>query len=323
MSTRNEGPLASIDEMLDAFDSYAVARKEFQDTIRSRWFLVLSLFFVLVFSLIPIAQLYLQIGRGISGGGTTDDLIFLLKDAISLLVPLIAVVVGHGAITGERDTGTLKILLSLPNTRRDVVLGKIIGRSLVVALPIFIGFAVAALLVLPTDMSIELGNYVGFSLLTAFLGVIFVSLSVGISAAMPRNFYSMIGSVAAFFYFGFLWNLGANGIGTILVEYANITSTTRMKTVLAIKLINPMQAFKTLVDSVVQSSAVDARVLMFGVFRRGAACEQALGGSISEGGCQVSALPFQYSDPVIFGYMLFWLVVPAIAGYYVFRDADL
>lgn len=323
MSTSSESRLAAVDEALGSFGWYAVARKEFQDTIRSRWFLVLSLFFVLVFSLIPIAQLYLQIGRGMSGGGTTDDLIFMLKDAISLLVPLIAVVVGHGAVTGERDTGTLKILLSLPNTRRDVVLGKIVGRSLVVALPIFIGFTVAALLVLPTDMSIELGNYVGFSLLTAFLGVIFVSLSVGISAAMPRNFYSMIGSVAAFFYFGFLWNLGANGIGTILVEYANITSTTRMKTVLAIKLINPMQAFKTLVDSVVQSSAVDARVLMFGVFQRGAACEQALGGSISEGGCQVNALPFQYSDPVIFGYLLFWLVVPAIAGYYVFRDADL
>lgn len=325
MSTENAGPFAAVDDLLDRFEWYAVARKEFQDTIRSRWFMVLSAFFILVFSALPIIRLYLEIGEGMSGGGgSTDGLIFGLKDTISLLIPLIAVVVGHGAITGERESGTLKILLSLPNTRRDVLLGKIIGRSLVVSTTILIGFGAAALLVLPTEMSIELGNYVFFAAMTAFLGVIFVSLSVGISAAMPRNFYSMIGSVAAYFYFGFLWNLGANGLGTLLVEYAGISSTTRMKTVLAIKLMNPTQAYKTLVDSVIQGSASQARLLMFSIFRRGQACTEALGGTISEeGSCEVTALPFQYSDPVISMYLLFWLVVPAVAGYLVFKEADL
>ena len=323
MSAETRRPLESVDDALCRFGWYAVARKEFQDTIRSRWVIALSLVFVALFSLPPALALYFNIGQGPQGNGaSTDFLIFLLKEPVSILIPLIAVVVGYAAITRERESGTLKILLSLPNTRRDVVLGKVIGRSLVVAVPILVGFFISAIVLFPSSLAFKVGNFVAFSLLTAFLGVVFTALGVGISAGAGTNFRSMATSMGLFVYFAFFWNLAANGLGNLLVDHVGFSQAARMKTVLFVKILNPTQAYKTLVDSIYQSS-VDARLGMFSFFRRQAACTDALGGTIAQQQCQVGALPMQYSDPVIVGYMLFWLAVPVAVGYWVFADADL
>lgn len=42
----------------------------------------------------------------------------------------------YGAILHERNSGSIRFLLGLPNSRRDIVVGKFLGRSGTVAVPL-------------------------------------------------------------------------------------------------------------------------------------------------------------------------------------------
>jgi ABC-2 type transport system permease protein len=62
------------------------------------------------------------------------------------IVPVLALVASYLAIAGERESGTLKLLLGMPPTRREVVLGKLLGRLAVTTTAIVVAFTVGALL---------------------------------------------------------------------------------------------------------------------------------------------------------------------------------
>jgi ABC-2 type transport system permease protein len=290
-----------------------VARKDFQDAVRSRWLWVLSALFVIVFALPPALVFYLEFGsfgaqQAQQQGGSTDAFIFLLKGPTSILVPLIAIVISYASVTRERESGTMKLLMSLPHSRENVVVGKVLGRSAVVALPVAVGFLFALLVLLPTSLTLNLGNFLLFAILTVLLGAVFVGLAVGVSAAADTNRQAVVGSVGLFFLFTFFWNLPVNQI----VDRLGFGNEAAIEMTVLLKLVNPTQAYKTLADTLLADSAVAARIQMFGLFRRSAAAE-VLGDS----------LPVYLSDPLALVYLLAWLVLPVAAGILVFRDLDL
>ncbi|WP_132058013.1 ABC transporter permease subunit [Halorussus amylolyticus] len=292
----------------------AVARKDFQDAVRSKWLWALSALFVLVFSLPAILQFYLEMGSAPPQGeqGSSDAFIFLMKQGTSVLVPLIAIVLAYASITQERESGSLKLLLSLPHSREDVVFGKVVGRAGVLTLPIVLGFVVAAVLILATSLSFKLANFVLFAVLTVVLGLVFVGLSVGISAAASTGRRAMMSATGAFFMFVILWNAFANQLVNLLDKYVGLADATQLHAVLFLKLLNPTQAYKTLIDSFLLESAVQSRIMMFGFMRQQVAA-QTLGES----------LPVYLSNGFVVSYLLLWLLVSVGVGYWVFENADL
>ncbi|WP_135824821.1 ABC transporter permease subunit [Halorussus ruber] len=292
----------------------AIARKDFQDAVRSKWLWALSLLFVGVFALPPILLFYLEMGATPQQGeaGTTDMFVFLMKQGTSILIPLIGIVVGYTSITRERESGSLKLLLSLPHSREDVVFGKVLGRSGVIALPIALGFAVALVVLLFTSLSLKLANFLLFAALTALLGLVFVGLSVGLSAAASTGKRAMVAAIALFVWFVVLWNSFANQVVNALVKYVGISEAAKYETVLFLKLLNPTQAYKTLVDAFLMDSALQSRVYMFGIFKRKTVA-QAFGDS----------LPVYLSDPFVVAYLLAWLFVPVAIGLWKFSKDDL
>jgi ABC-2 type transport system permease protein len=182
----------------------AVARKDFEDAVRSRWVLGLSVLFV---ALVAGAA---YITRP-SGGGTASSNAVLnsivVRDAlVTTLVPLIALVSAYGAVVGERSSGSLKLLLSLPHSRADVVFGKVVGRAGAIVVPIAVGFLLpaVALLVAPA-IQFQAADYLGFTLLVAVLGVAFVSIAVGFSSATASARLAVAGAVGIYFLFVPLW----------------------------------------------------------------------------------------------------------------------
>lgn len=287
----------------------AIARKDFQDSIRSRTLWVVSALFLVVF-VVP-AYFFAQ---GLGGGQdlTSDSFINLISQFISLIVPGIAVLLGYAAVAGERDSGTLKLLLSLPHSRRDLIVGKLVGRSGVIVIPVLVGFVATAVVFLITPVSLSPGTYTAFALLSALLGVVFVSIAVGISAAASTRRRAMVGNVGIYVIFALFWGSFASGLVNLLNEYTGIGFRTLVQVQLATLLFNPTELYQTLAAILWTPGPLAARLTAFG------------GGLMSQIYAQaLSPLPGYFANPVVAVAFLAWLIVPPVLGYLAFREADL
>lgn len=291
---------------------HAVARKDFRDAVRSKWLWVLSAVFVGLF----VGSAYF-IGSNLTEDvqeALTTDVFFqtLGQLVITLIIPLVAIVVSYSAIVGERESGSLKLLLSLPHSRQDAVVGKTVGRSTVVALPILLGLLLALVVLAVYGVSIEIFNFLLFTLLTMLLGVVFVSIAVGVSAAASTNRRAMLGTVGLYFLFTLFWDQVRR-----IVVFANDQLSLGLETIeivtygLFIKFLNPVRAYQTLAASLYTDTTLNARLYETNQFQQQFIVEE------------LGEAPFYLSDPVVLVQFLLWLVVPLGLGYLVFRDADL
>lgn len=229
-----------------------VARKDFEDAVRSRWLLGLSGLFV---ALVSAAVLFL----GRSGEITTTGLVnfVLIKDAmVTTLIPLIALVIAYGAVVGERETGSLKLLLSLPHSRSDVVFGKVLGRTGAIAVPVVAGFLVPGVIGALGPLQFRAGTYLGFILLTVVLAAAFVAIAVGFSAAVASNRLAIAGAIGIYFLFVPLWGaiqlplqlyLGVGGTP----EWLPVAGNELLR---ALRIVNPTGSFKILANEFVNGT---------------------------------------------------------------------
>lgn len=107
--------------------------------------------------------------------------VMILGGIISFLVPLAALLSTYSAIVGERTTGSVRFLLGLPNSRRDVFVGKFLSRSFSIVVPLLGGMVLSGLVV---ASSFEDGAFlpiVGLGLLGAVYAVLFVAIGLGAS----------------------------------------------------------------------------------------------------------------------------------------------
>jgi ABC-2 type transport system permease protein len=229
----------------------AVARKDFEDAVRSRWLLGLSVLFVL---LVSIAVYLVRPAPDQTASSNVLVNHFLVKDGlVTTLIPLIALVMAYGSVVGERESGSLKLLLSLPHSRADVVFGKVFGRSGAIAAAIGIGFLLPGvlLLVLPR-LNFRPGFYVGYVVLTVLLATVFVAIAVGFSAAMNSQRLAIGGAIGIYFVFIPLWGVIqfplqiALQLGGGTPAWLPLTGQEVFQT---LQLLNPNGSFKIVVNS--------------------------------------------------------------------------
>jgi ABC-2 type transport system permease protein len=290
----------------------AVARKDFRDAVRSKWLWGLSAIFFGLF----VGSAYL-IGSGVqsNGNGPLTAEVFvptLGNRVVALVVPLVAIVVAYSSIIGERESGSLKLLLSLPHSRQDVVTGKAAGRSSVLALPILAGMLLAAIVLAIYGIDVGSLKYLAFVGLTLLLGVVFVNLAIGVSAAASTNRRAMLGTVGIYVVLTMLWTQ----VRRILLVFNDKLGLgweqlTLVKYGLFLKFFNPIRAYETLVTRLYADSVLGAR--LYGVGRMQ---QQVISQRLGEA-------PFYLSDGVVLAQFLLWLLVPVALGYLVFEKADL
>ena len=193
----------------------AVAKKDFADAARSRKLMVLTA----VFALFTLGGAFLASWAGDlfaemegEGAETTMDLVFALQTPAGYLVPIIALVIGYAAIAGERESGSLKFLLGLPHTRRDVVIGKILGRSAVVAVSILVGFLVGLTGLFVFVGSVLIVDYLLFTVVTILFGFVYVCIAVGLSSMTRSTTRAAAGAFGLIVFFWFLWSFISMGI---------------------------------------------------------------------------------------------------------------
>jgi Cu-processing system permease protein len=174
---------------------------ELLERTRDRWVIVVSILFALLAS-----------GVGLYGRTAEAEVEKLTGPSLvtlaSLLVPLVALILSHDAIVGERERNTLGLLLSLPVSRAEVIAAKFIGRSLALAAAVGLGLG-AAMLVSEPEGRRTLLALMGPTLL---LGLAFLSLGLLISTVTRRQ--ATAASVVVVVWFGlvFFYDLGVLGI---------------------------------------------------------------------------------------------------------------
>lgn len=236
----------------------AVARKDFEDSVRSYWLWGLSAVFLLIVSGVAFVG-----GWVIGGDLNANDVIgFINRSVVTTLVPLIAMVVSYASIVGERESGSLKILLSLPHSRTDVVVGKVVGRSGAMAIPILIGFLLPAIAFLFTPAAFDPLRYIGFTLLVVVIAIQFVSISVGFSAAAETQRRAIAGVIGFYFLFVALWGSIQLPLQFFVVggypqslQWIPLAPEELIRT---LRLMNPTGSFKIIADAYLAGSLYDA-----------------------------------------------------------------
>jgi ABC-2 type transport system permease protein len=344
-ATGEGSALAVLDEaMREQFTWYVVAKKEFQDTVRSKGLWVLSLVFLVLFvvPLLGVAFDVFGLGQAVQQLGAQALIRGIYLSLVSFLLPLIAMFVGYAALTGERESGSLKVLLSLPFSRRDVLIGKVVGRCAVVAVPLLTALGLTALLFVSFGAPFNAGLYGLFTLFTVGFALVMVAIAVSISAAVPSGRWSLLGNFFVYFYFTFVWNSLANGIGNLLGNQVGLGGSLRWQITLFVKLLSPTQSYKTLTDSILGSGANAERLARLNMFGRnadrGTVCGDVLRGNfttvqvqgfgnqtVPRQVCQAGqqSVPIYFSDPAVFVYLLLWIGLAAVVSYYTFDRVDL
>lgn len=195
--------------MLDLHPIAVIAGKEFWDRIRNRWVLAVAL----VFTVFALSIAYFGTAQQGSVGFRSIDLtIASLVSLVIYLIPLIALMLGFDAIVGEKERGSLDLLLTLPVTRVEVILGKYLGLAGALTFSSVAGFGLVGLILSPQLNVAALIHYAGFMGSAILLGMAFLSLAVMVSVlALDRTRASGL-AIALWFFFVLIFDLLILGI---------------------------------------------------------------------------------------------------------------
>lgn len=188
---------------------WALATKEFRDRLRNRWVLAVALVFT-VFSL--LITYFGSAAQGQIGPRSIELTIASLVSLVIYLIPMIALLLGFDAVVGERERGSLDLLLSLPITRLELLLGKYAGLAAALTLSTVAGFAIVAVLLYQRFSTAGLFHYLGFVLSSVLLGLAFLSLAMLLSVLARDRARASGLAIALWFLLVLVFDLALLGV---------------------------------------------------------------------------------------------------------------
>jgi len=264
-----------------------IARKDLWDAIRPRQLQVMVLFSGLIGAMI--------------GYVVGDDAAIASFFALAFLGPLVAVAFTQHAIAGKRESKELSVLLGLPFSRSDVVLGTFLGRTAFLLCVIVSTYLGSILVASATGSVPDPGTVIaGFAIVTV-VSVIFISLSLGISAATESTSVASAGGFLAYFLFAFqLWSLIPDAILYAINGFEMVNEQPTWA--LAFDQLSPFATVRNVATSVAPDVA----------------------GTVPLAAVSVPEDPPLYMEPAVAGLVtVLWIVLPLVLGYRRFEQSDL
>ena len=285
----------NIDELQTYMPSKSVlliAKKEIMDNIRNKWII----FMTGVFAFLTLIISYFgSFGSGWQSVGLT---IAGLMSLVQYLIPIIALMLSYGAIVGEIERGSMSAFLSLPVKRFEIILGKFVGLSSVLAVSIIAGFGIAGIIIGLNIGEINIGEYLFFLVSSILLGMVFICLGLFASSFFKRRSTSMGMAVFLWFFFTMIWSVITLGVASMIVDIGSIASGEIPDWYFAIEMINPLSSYNGLVSINIES--------------------------VSNVGQQfLGSYPDFYSTPILTLVLLIWLAVFLILSILLFKKRDL
>ena len=276
-----------------------VFRKDILDVRRAKivWF-VGALFTLLVVLFFYQVQEF----GGIEG---TDDMLLALWNLVfvgAMFVPAVALVAAYLSIAGERESGSLKFLLSTPISRRDVVLGKFLSRTAVVAASLVFAFAVSVVLAAAWFGLSHLDAFLGIAALTLLYSLAYVAVAIAISASTASRSRAMGGALGFYFVTNVLVVFEGLSIRTLLDWLLN--------TVLGLGIAEDPLTFLMFIISPTQSFFTSTALAFPDQF-------------LIEQGMDPGEASWYIQGEVGLAFLFVWLVVPLVLGLWRFEHVNI
>ena len=261
----------------------SVARKELGDRLRNRWvwtvaaLLCISELTIVFFGAAPV---------GVAGAATGAAAVASLMNLTVYLVPLLALILGCGAIIEEKERGTLDLILVYPLSSGEYFLGTFSGFALALSAAVASGFAVSGLaLALWSDVSLK--DHLLLTVLALALGCVFLGLSFLISILSRDRGKAVALSVLVWIFAVFVFDLVL--VGVLVVSKGAVSEGLFGRFLL----LNPTDVFRML-------------------------CFKWMGGATSALGLSVAIL-FVPPPATLLGALALWMGVPLFLSYVLFQ----
>ncbi|WP_254830486.1 ABC transporter permease [Haloglomus salinum] len=144
--------------------------------------------------------------------------VFAIGAISHVLVPLVGLLAAYSSLVGERESGSVRFLLGLPNSRLDAFAGKFLSRLTAVAAPLTAGLLVCTVAV---GALFQNGSYVamlGLTAVTLLFALLFVGMGMALSAVVSTSTRAVVGAVGVFAVFRGLWP----ALQMVLLEVQNV-----------------------------------------------------------------------------------------------------
>lgn len=294
----------------------AIARKDFEDAVRSRMVWSVMGVFVLLMALVAVSAAT----DDLSGTEPTEIIVTVTNIGGLLFVPIVALLVGYMAIVGERESGSLRLLFGLSHGRRDVFVGKFASRLGVIALatPLVGAIAVGTGLALFDD--VPLGTFLAYAGLTVLLGMAFTAIAVGVSGIATSRMQAMAGAIGSYVVFTLVWHPIVAGVHYLLE--GSLPGLEAPEWYFLLLRLNPLEAY-------LQVSSELAGQFIWGIVGMQGIVENVPEESLQDPDALVLSnrvggeLPFYLQDWFAAVVLVVWIAVPLLVGYWRFERADL
>ncbi len=210
------------------------AKTDISESLRSRWFMVYTLVFGGV--IVALFMSGLTESRVMGFSGLSRVLVTYLQITMAIL-PVFVLITTVRSVAGDREAGVFEYMLSLPVSLFAWFWGKLLGRFVVVFLPVFLAMFAAVAWGLGKEIEIpwqQVIYYTGFllSLAWCFLGI-------GMLISTLARTSDVATGIAFIIWLGLLLFMDLILLGML------IRQGMPSETVIVFALFNPMQVFRT------------------------------------------------------------------------------
>ncbi|MDR2000437.1 MAG: ABC transporter permease [Zoogloeaceae bacterium] len=270
---------------------WLTAKLDIVESLRSRWFLIYTLVFGGIVALLFLFGL--TESRILGFIGLSRLLVTYIQLTMAIL-PIFVLITTVRSVAGDREAGVYEYLLSLPVSLSAWFWGKILGRYLVIFLPVFAAMIVAVLIALVRDIEIPWGMFSYYTALLAAMCACFLGIGMLVSALARST--DMAQGAAFLIWLTLLLFLDLILLGVMIQEKIS------PEVAVSIALANPLQVFRT-----AALSLFDPQLIVFGP------SAFVILDTFGALGYQIFALLY----PLLLG------AICAVLGYLAFRRGDL
>jgi Cu-processing system permease protein len=266
------------------------------DNIRNKWIIIVSV----MFALLTLVVSYFG-SLGSHGWQNLGVTISGMANIVTLLIPIIALMLGYATIIGEIERGSMSALLVLAVKRYEIIIGKLLGLAAVICFTVLVGFGVAGLVIAANVSNVNYLDYGIFIGATMLLGIVFLTIAVCFSTLFSKRSTAMGGAIFLWFLFNIILPLVFIGV---LATSIDITKLALGQSVSVpgwyhiLELGNPISVYSSLLTlSIGPISSMSASAII--------------------------PLPSWYSQGLLIGVLLVWIAVFFFFTYWRFNRKDI